>query len=784
VNPVPAALEFDRVLHLVGSFARSQRGRHRVLATLPHFDVAEGSRLFRLTAEVTRLLAEIGTLGFAGLDAAELLEGGASSELRAGELVQLTSLVRRLVEVRSHLTAYPAAGPELARVVAELPHLEGLLAYCEARIGADGEVLDSASPALAHARAARERRRQEIVVMLGQLRRGLVGIEAPFTLRRDRYCLPVQAADRQRLPGLVLDVSNSGATVFVEPLAIVELNNSLAEATAIAREEEERVLEEMAATFRTRRDELLAGAEVACCLDATQARVLFGQFCGGVLLPPHAGEALVLVGARHPLLDPSLAELRREALGETGNTGAVVPLDLAIGGEERAVLLSGPNAGGKTVALKTVGLTVLMASAGIPVLAEEGSRLPSLSRVWCHIGDEQNVLSELSTFSSAMRGTAELLAVADESTLVLYDELGSGTDPEEGGALAASLLEDLVGRRCWLLATAHLVTLAAHVEQLPGARNAAMGYDEASGHPTYRFAIGMPGRSRGLAIASRYGVPAGVLDRARELLSRGFLAIESYLERLEREIDTLHALQERARTAEAVAVAADRTADEERRSLTAEREAVRDRLGVERSQLRQLAQSKLAEALAELDRLRRSNELPGRRRVAAIRHAALDLGGEEVEAVGGDVAGLMPGNAVHVRGARLDGVVGRVVGDRVEVLARNKRLWVEAGACEVIAAASAATPAAVIEVATAEEPSTTELKLLGLTVEEARERLERFLDRATVGGSRLVRIVHGHGSGALRRVVREVLAGHPAVTRFTHPPHFRGGTGVTEAELE
>ena len=779
----PAALEFDRVLLLVGSFARSQRGRLRVLATLPRFDAVEGSRLFRLTGEISRLCAERGSLGFAGLDAAELLAAGASVELRAGELVQLVSLVRHLVDLRSQLAGFTAIGPELARAVADLPHFEGLLSFCETRLGPDGEVLDSASPALAHARAARERRRQEIIATLGQLRRGATGSEAPYTVRRDRYCLPVQTAERQQVPGLVLDVSGSGATLFVEPLAIVEPNNALAEASALAREEEERVLLELAAAFRARQDELLTAAEIAAELDAAQARALFGEACGGVLLPPPGGDALVLVAARHPLLDPALADLRRVTLGEAGNTGPIVPLDLTAGADGRAVLLSGPNAGGKTVALKTVGLTALMAAVGIPVLAEEGSRMPTLARVWCHIGDEQNLLSELSTFSSAMRATAELLAVADDNTLVLYDELGSGTDPEEGGALAASLLEALVARRCWLLATAHLVTLAAHVEQLPGARNAAMGYDEDSGRPTYRLTLGMPGRSRGLAIARRYGLPEAVLARAKELLSRGFLAIEAYLERLEREAAILTALQQQARDAEAAAGAAGRRAAEHEAALAAERSSLRDRLAAERSQLRQLAQAKLAEALADLDRLRKEGELPGRRRVAAIRHAALDLGDEDVAA---PVATASPtaGSTVRVRGTRLEGVVGRVLGDRVEVLAGNKRLWVEAAACESVTAPPDAAAPPVVAVPGGEEPPATELKLLGLTVEEAREQLERFLDHAALAGARLVRIVHGHGSGALRRMAREVLAAHPAVARFAHPPQFRGGTGVTEAELE
>jgi DNA mismatch repair protein MutS2 len=774
MRAVTAALEFDRVLTLVASFARSHQGRQTVLATLPAFQQREGSRAFALACEVQQLVGEHGTLSFAGIDAATEL---ARSD---PDLPALIAMVRRIVEVKASLGEALGLGPHLVTIRAELPALAPFLAYCEQRIGEDGGVLDSASPVLAQARAARERHRAAIVSALEQLARRHPEVSGPFTLRRDRYCLPVPSGDRGRVPGLLLDVSGSGATVFVEPFAVVELNNALAEASARAREEEERILQEVIAAFTRRRSELEGAVDHLAELDAFQARVLYGQAIGGVLLPPGDAAELRLEGVRHPLLDPSLAPLRRQALGEEGNLRPVVPLHLAPPPEVRVVLLSGPNAGGKTVALKTVGLTVLMAQTGIPVLAEAGTRLPPFHRVWCHVGDEQSLLSDLSTFTATMHATTWLLADADEGTLVLYDELGSGTDPEEGAALAAALLEELVRRRCWTLATAHLTTVAAHLEGVDGAVNAAMGFDEASGSPTYRLHLGVPGRSRGLEIASRCGVPASILARARELLSRAFLAIETYLQRLQQERGRLEREREALARDRSEARKAAQRSEEEREALISLQARQRERLEEELARLRERARRNLDGALSELRLARERGEFPGKKRQAAIRHAALDLAPPEEEGQ----AGAPPpvGAWVRLRGGTTMGGVSRVVGDRVELSVDGKRVWVELSACELV---PGPPPAKRVETAvSAEGEPAPELKLIGLTQEEAREELERFLDRALLAGTRSVRVVHGHGSGALRRVVSEVLAHHPGVARHSHPPQARGGTGVTEAELE
>ncbi|MFH1176056.1 MAG: Smr/MutS family protein [Acidobacteriota bacterium] len=775
-----AALEFDRVLKLVASFARSEWGRNVVLAAPNEPSGSAGLSSYRLASEMARFVAVRGTLSYTGMDAATLLED-TMPEPPVAELVRLIGLVRCICETRAALAQAPDDARALAQLGASLPELGAVLQFCEQRLAPDGSIPDSASLALAQARLGRERSRHALIAALEELRREHRSLVAPFTLRRDRYCVPVPVADRSAVAGLVLDVSATGATVFVEPFAIVDLNNALAETTARARAEEERVLREVAAALARQRDALLQAARLLARLDAFQARTLFGQAGGGVLLEPGSGTCLRLLGARHVLLEPALAPLRGQVLGEEGNRKPVVPLDLEFPEGVRLLLLSGPNAGGKTVALKTVGLTVLMAQAGIPVLAESTSQLPPLADVWCHIGDEQDLFSDLSTFTAAMRATAALLASASQSTLVLYDELGSGTDPEEGSALAAALLEELARRGCWTIATAHLVTVAAHVEQLPGATNAAMGFDERTGHPTYAMQIGRPGRSRALAIAAGCGVPPAVLERSRELVSAAYLALDTHLARLQQETDRVEDERLALARLQLDAEHAKAQLEDQRLALETAREEVRARLVEERDRLRRRAQEQLQTVLAEIEGMRERGEIPGKKRQASLRRAALDFVAPEADAPAR--APFSPGAIVRLQGLPGTGAVRTVAGDRIEVLMGDKRLWVEQREAEEVTPAPAArTPGTVVTPAA--ELAAFELKLIGLTEVEAREALERFLDRAMLAGVRHVRVVHGHGSGTLRRTVQDALRRHAGVESFAHPPQYRGGTGVTEAVLE
>lgn len=769
-----AALEWRQVLQLVASFARTEAGRGVVLQTLPAFG-AQARRAYSLTREMAQLVALQGTLPLSSLEGLRLLQspdGGWSPQ----ELVDLVGLVRTVEEVRQAVLA-ASPGAFLSELVAELPNLSGFLAWCQARLDEEGHILDTASPALAQARRTRERARQTLHQELEKLTRQIPFASGPFTLRRDRYCFPIPAAERGKVEGLVLDASGSGATLFMEPFSLIELNNALAQAQAHIREEEERILGELRAAFLTHRAQLFKAGQILATLDAFQARVLFGEHAQARLLPPGEGEVFRVVEARHPLLDPGFAPLRQRVLGEAGNRQPVVPTSLAFPDDVRVVLISGPNAGGKTVALKTIGLLVLMVAAGIPVLAEEGTQLPEVSGVFCHIGDEQDVLAELSTFQAAMTATASLLARTDPSPLVLYDELGSGTDPEEGQALGAALLEELASRRWWTLATSHLLGLAVHVENLPGAANAAMGFDEQSGRPTYRLTLGNPGRSRGLALARACGLPDALLRRAEALLSGAYVSLDRYLTRLQRELENLQEAQRRLAAQEAAVEEVRQKLQAQERALAEEKQRLRQALQGELVRLRQQAQEQWQKVMAELETAKKEGQIPGRRKLAALRSQAFSLSLPQLPETVTEEA-WYPGVAVEVEGFPGEGKLLRVLGPRLEVAIAGKRVWVESKTCRLVPSSKCQTRLTV-EAA----PSGQELSLLGLDREEARARLERFLDAAFLAGTRHVRIVHGHGSGALRRMVWEVLKEHPAVVSYAHPPHYRGGTGVTEVEL-
>lgn len=777
----------------MAAHARTRRAQQQITHIHTLLDFGEGVLACRLTAEVVRLLEEDGPLPFAGVDeAAPLCDAATPAPREIPELLLVIGLARRVAEVRRALLAAPGDLARLHELAGRLPDTEGLVQWAASRLGRDGQIPDSASPLLAQLRRRLVQARGELVRRLEAVRRAHpdAATDAPATLRRDRYCLPVRAGARAQLPGLVLDSSGSGATVYLEPYEVVELNNTLADSAAREQEEIRRIVDEVAAAIAMVRADLARGVDILTALDAAQARVRFGQAAAGRLVEP-GGDELVLRGARHPLLDRRLHDLRAQLFPERPTADPArdaVPLDFRLPPGTRTLVVSGPNAGGKTVVLKTLGVMILLAYRGIPLPVDEGTAVPRLDRLWYHVGDEQNVAADLSTFSGAMAATAELLGDAGPRTLALFDELGAGTDPLEGAALGCALLAELGQRHVLTVATTHLAAIALYAGSTPGMGNAAMEYDEDRGRPTYQLLLGRPGRSRGLEIAAAMGLPTPVLERARELLGEEHLKLERWLERLEEAEAALR--QERAAAvrenselrrvrADAEAVAA--RLEEERRSLG-------QALVRERDRLRRRAKEQLDAALAAAEEAAREHRAVGRRETERLRAAALRLETENPQEPGSgrDAGELAPGQVVRVRSLSSDGVLQEVRGGRALVAAADKRLWVERGDLEPVAdratGAHASRPPAV-QVEVESEPAG-ELNLIGLDAESARAELEHFLDRALAGSRVAVRIVHGHGTGTLRRVVREVCGAHPAVRSFRHPPQRRGGSGVTEVALE
>jgi DNA mismatch repair protein MutS2 len=785
---VASELEFDKIQLIVAARAQSGPGRRLLTADWGLLPAEESERLARLTEAVKRLLDEDARLSFAGMDdALPWLDPASPLPIEPADLLLLLTLARRIAAVRARLLAAPADGGPLPELGRALPDTGDLIREVAPKLGRDGTVPDDASPELARLRRATTRLRMELLARLEEIRRSHADVvtDAPPTVRRDRYCVPVRASARSRLQGLLLDSSSTGATAFMEPFAVVELNNELAETAAREREEVRRILVEIAALFGAVRGELAAAVDIMATLDAAQARALFGELVDGRVVIPSAETEMVLVGARHPLLDERLLALRSEVFGAAERrdpTHRVVPLDFRLPAGCRTLVVSGPNAGGKTVTLKTIGVMALMAAHGIPVPADAGTTVPVFESLWCHIGDEQDVSADLSSFSGAMAATRTLLSGCGEGSLVLYDELGAGTDPLEGAALGLALLEELTRRGCLTVATTHLAAIALNTTEAEGMANAAMGYNEARELPTYTLSFGRPGRSRAIEIARRTGIPEPILRRAGELLGGDHLELDRWLRRLEEVEMSLdrERLEIERRKGELEGLQRDASRELER--LAAERDLLARRAAEELDRLRRRAKDRLDEAMARLDRAIEEGERLGKRRRAQLRAAALP---RDESVPTHDEASSIPaaGDAVRLVGLGGSGVVDEVRGARALVRSGDKRLWVDIAQLELTTPSAVTARRATVELETEASPGR-ELMLLGMDREAARESLERFLDQASAAGSSTVRVVHGHGTGALRRMVAEVCRSHPAVRSFAHPPQHLGGTGVTEVTLE
>jgi DNA mismatch repair protein MutS2 len=506
--------------------------------------------------------------------------------------------------------------------------------------------------------------------------------------------------------------------------------------------------------------------------------------CGGLVVVPGDHDELILVGARHPLLDERLHQLRVDVFGEAEQRDPdrrVVPLSFRLPAGTRTLVISGPNAGGKTVVLKTLGLMVLMAAHGIPIPVDHGSTIPRFNQVWCHIGDEQDVAADLSSFSGVMAATVRLLKDAGARSLVLYDELGAGTDPLEGAALGCALLETLTARRCVTVASTHLAAIALAAGAAEAMDNAAMGYDEDSSAATYTLTVGRPGRSRALEIAAKTGIDREILERARELLGGQHLELERWLRRLEQLEGTLLEQREQLAGEQLELRRLQEQVASERDRLKRDRERLPIELTEERERLRRRAKQRLDEALVRLDQAIAEHERLGRRQRQRLRDEALALDDQPPPRSAGPPE-LEPGARVRSVSLGSSGILEELRGSRARVAVDGKRLWLATDDLLPDDSEPTTRRLTTLEITAEQEPER-ELMLLGMDGEQARDELVRFLDQSFTAGRSTVRIVHGHGTGVLRQVVADVCRSHPAVRSFRHPPQNLGGTGATEVTL-
>jgi DNA mismatch repair protein MutS2 len=779
-------LEFPAVLAIVAGGTTCEPGRSEVSALRPYAWAAQAQTDFGLIDDAVGVLEAGGDIAFAGAaelgDRAERAAVGAT--LSGAELVAIARTERALADAAAALRRPPAGKPPgelgpLARLASTRADTNHLLGRLEAALDGSGALLDTASGSLAklraHMRSLTEeiRRRVEDIVRNPNTARLLS--EHIVTVRDGRYVIPVRTESVAQFPGVVHDQSASGATVYVEPMACVEANNKLRGLEAAHERECQRILNELSALVGAHAEHLAANLRLLARLDGIGARARWARARGA--LPPRLVEApsLRIVRGRHPLL-------RREA----------VPLDFSIGESADAVIISGPNMGGKTVVLKTVGLLCALAYAGIPIPAAAGTEIGDFDRIACIIGDEQSIANDLSSFSAHLRALRGALARAGPRSLVLVDEIGSGTEPSAGAALAQAILEALLRAGSRVVVTTHYTQLKTYAAESERVANASMLFDAQTREPTFVLAMGVPGQSHAFALAQSLGFDRDVLDRSEQLFGEHARDLEHAFENLAAERERLHAAREEA-DAESRRLRAAHAQVEERLA-----QALRDREAFEKKAadaLDQAVRSVREEIAQKADRSERDARRQRTRSASA--HADLDktmreirrsLGLERDEPSATGPAKLAVGDRVFVRGMQQHGIVGEIYQRDVLVMMGSAKtvvpradLTLEAGP-----GGADAQPFRMPGSQAASGPALdarTSVDLRGMRVDEAWPLVDKALDDASIAGLTLLRIIHGKGTGQLGRGIREFLRGHPHVQSVEFAPDREGGTGVTVVTL-
>ncbi len=786
-------LEFDAVLERVAEHAAGSLGRAALQRLTPVTDLAWITNELDRVAEAAAVIERGDTVAAEDVpDAGDLIarvrvEG---SVLTGSEVATLRRLLAAARATEATIRRIAADAPTVAHLIRPLPPTS-LDRALDRAVDERGEVLDGASRALGAARRTVRTARNRLTKKLEQMLDGLEGKSSDrgeVTIRAGRYVIPVRRDSRQRPAGIVHDESASQETLFIEPSDSIELGNALREAEATEEREVRRVLRELTGLLRNEVEGLRAGLEMSVEFDVVVARAKYAAAVGGHRPEVAAAPSVLdLVDARHPLL--------------LGGGTEVVPCSLRLDEGERTVIVSGPNAGGKTVALKTVGLCAAMTQAGIIPPLGPGSRLPMFGAFFVDIGDHQSIAANLSTFSAHMRLLRDTLEHANDTSVVLIDEIGSGTDPAEGAALAEAALGVLTRAGATTLASTHLGALKRLAETLPGVVNASLQFDPDTVSPTYHLVKGVPGRSYGIAIARRLGLPEALLRDAESRVPVGERALDALLADLERREKQLRE-EEVLMAARLERLAADeqrlgaqkarqdaREVELERRSREAEREGRAQAraylLDARRRVEEALALARAAVGEATGREARRLVEEGVRRETEAVEHA-------EAAAVSHQ-GGVVPDPATLEVGARVrlaDGTVGELLGSRsdgrLELRVGVMRLVVDAhDLVAVLDPVAAPAP----RVATGLEPGVTtdaelEIDLRGMTGDEAEAAILAALDRAVLSEQPYLRIIHGKGTGVVRDRVLRVVSGDGRVARHAFAKREAGGTGVTIVEFK
>ena len=782
-------LEFAKVLDRLAAYTAFSASTELAQSLKPASKLEEALTRQALTREAALLLDVKAEVGVGGAhDVRALTDRAARSGiLTAQEVLDVKATLVSARELYRTFERKQEEYPNLSLIAQSLPPPPGLIESISRAISDRGDMLDSASPKLGTIRAqikiSHERLMTKLNHILNDPRNAAHLQEALITQRNGRYVIPMRSESRGHLRSIVHDQSSSGQTVFVEPLVTVELNNEWQEQQLAERDEERRILTELSDQIGTAKPVIDALVEALARLDLAFACAKYAWDIRATepeLLPfqkrrdKHPGSVIELRNARHPLLDPK----------------KVVPIDMLLDERTYSLIITGPNTGGKTVSLKTAGLLVLMAQSGLFIPAQSGSRLTVFDNVYADIGDEQSIEQSLSTFSSHVTNIIRILHRADAHSLVILDELGAGTDPQEGSALARALLAYLVEKRITNLVATHYPELKAFAHATPGMLNASMEFDLRTLQPTYHLIIGVPGRSNALSIAEKLGLPADIVQSAREMIDPTELKAEDLL-------DEIHHQRKVARQARGAADRAKFESEKLNKELAKRLDQIEDERYAILEQARSQQLQELESLRNELDTLRKKFARAGEP-VTEVKAAVgqidvlqkkLDKAPVRKEAARQSKRPLKVGDRVHVRSLDMDATVSALGKDELEVVAGPLRFKAKRRDLlrhdeteterDATPAKAAGGPSARLKL-----PNTSpgmELDLRGQYSEDAEERIQRYLEEAFLSGMPFVRIIHGKGTGRLRQLTRELVRSSQYVSRFESGQESEGGDGVTVA---
>jgi DNA mismatch repair protein MutS2 len=797
------SLEFDRIVAAVADLAVTPTGHEQLLGLEPLADVARVTAAQKATSEGTRFLADHSGFPLRAPSDLEAIIDALAIEGRALEATRLVALADYLESIEHSRTAVRNATtmfPTLRELVERVASFKAEIADVRKKIDPSGDVNDNASPALASIRERLRRQRAKLRTTLDAFLRARDTAkylqEQVVTDRNGRYVLVVRSEHRTAIPGIVHGASASGASLYLEPLTTVEINNDIVALEEQEAEEVRRILLALTDEFRGRPDDLRRTMDVATELDVIQARARLSLKIGGIEPAITTDGTFELRGAQHPLLIPG------SGIGASGSGKAPVPNDILLMPPTRVMVVTGPNTGGKTVALKTAGLLALMAQAGLHIPAEHGSRLPVFRCVFADIGDEQSISASLSTFSAHIANIVSMDRKLALPALVLLDEVGAGTDPVEGGALGIAVIDHFRKRGAHLIATTHYDVLKSYASTTEGVTGAAFGFNADSFEPTYRLLYGSPGRSLAIEIAARLGLPAPVIAAARENLTEEQKQLADHLARVDKELRAIE--QQRRDLSNQRAAIAD-----SERKLRGREESIRQREETVRRRLDVKIDDQLRQARREIDKVidelrNRAPRLVNTGEMGAARGNARATVDQIMGQVGGDglngssdpasppspahpatpPAPIEPGARVRIAGLGLEGTVIEIRGKQAEIDVRGKHMR---AALRDLQAIGGTPPSAAVKVSVDLQPregALSELNVIGQTVDEAIARLEKFLDETTVTDQHTIRIVHGHGTGQLRRAIATFLKDHPLVASYKLAPQNEGGGGATIVELK